>query len=251
MQNLPKNSVRDDSCDYVQEKRYFTGKDFCTFATTVSGGIATLCSGFNNVTGQYTELGKSPTGLWAMRYASCGDNVSAPTILWQVPLHSVDNNWPVSFRILWGSDVALSTSATFPVLYWSTISGGMQNSAGTVVRTGVAPTRPVTALSLAFGTTTKTSAAVNALTWSGYGKIAPLATGGFANQSFHPDADALNLELRFATLSLANVATNFIWVAAVEMLYTPKHMFGPQSTRQARHMMKTLGNQETDPTTNF
>lgn len=231
---LPKNSVRDDNIDKIITWRTFWARDFVTYATQSAGsggiGLSTLTSGFNPAAQVHlSQIGT--THHVGMRFSSVTTvaPASAPSIDFNVPLDDVDNNWPMYFRCEWTSSLAAAAS-TRPFFFYSTLTDG------------VAPSRPVTAMSIDAATSTKATPA-HALTMTRASILGKLGTGAFAYETFDPRANGLSVKLLFATLSEASstgVATDFLWVTRVQVGYTSKETFGTGSSREARFMSLPL-----------
>lgn len=238
--SLPKNCIQDANVDYKLKWRTWWAKDLVNFATTsVAGasGWSTLTSGYSSGGQGFLEAIGS-TQHMAIRFASCGSGVSAiaPGLDFNMDVEDVDNSHPIYFACEFTSASALA-SATTPTWYYSTITDGN------------APYRPATALTVAAPSTAK-AAVVNALKRTTPGYIGKLATGGFAQETLHPNVTGLTVRLCFSTLTNAAIASDFLYVTRVMVGYTPSMTFGQGSGRPARRMKLPLQSSEQDPTGN-
>jgi hypothetical protein len=238
--SLPKNCIQDSNIDYKRKWRTWWAKDLVNFATSssvASGGFSTLTSGFNPTAfGSLMQMGS--THHQAIRFASIGSGASAlaPSIDFNMDVEDIDNGHPIYFRCEFTTDAATAAALT-PQWYYSTLTDG--NAAN----------RPATAVTVAAASTAKaTTAQALKMTTSGY--LAPLATGGFANETLHPATTGLSIKLCFSTLTNAAVATDFLYITRVMVGYTPSMTFGQGSGRQARRMKAPLLTMEQDPSTN-
>lgn len=234
---LPKNCVRDDNVDKKLKVRTFWARDLVQFATTsVVSGFSTLTAGFNTSTPVVLQqLGT--TSMTALRFATAqGFNTSA-SIDFCHDLEDVDSNWPIYVRCEWTTD-ATAAATTRPIIYYSTLTDGQM------------PQRPATELTKQVATSTK-AAGIRILETTGWGYIAPLATGVAAYEVLPSETTGINFKITFASLTAAAVASDFLYVTRVQVGYTSRETFGSGSTREARHMAFPLGNIEADPSSDF
>jgi hypothetical protein len=71
------------------------------------------------------------------------------------------------------------------------------------------------------------------------GMIAPIATGTHAHQTFDPRTIAVGFNFKASAVSGITIATEFVYVLAVQLIYTPRLTFG-HSTRPARMLADGL-----------
>ena len=225
--------VRDSHIDKRMKQVFIRPSDFVTGATA-SGSAqgATLTAG-------YTLGANMPTPLWwvgnyrnsvpCLRFSSTTATV---TYVWRP--WDMDNAHPVYCRFWWTSDSANANVATFSVHY-STLSNGLIMATPTTALTRVVPS-------------VAKDAAVQEPVFTNLGMIAPLSTGAQAFQTFSPEIQAVNFAFHVSTLSNGAIATDFVHLLGMELLYTSKDTFGDGSRRQARYLPVILENQEADPT---
>ena len=227
---VPPGSVRDCHLDKRMKQMFLRPIDFVTGATCVDPGPATLTAGYPPGTGvPLWNIGSSRSGYNGLRFSGAGN----ATISYAWRPWDVDNAHPVYCRLWWTSDSLLANVATFDVTY-STVSAALILATPTTTLTQ----RPVSvAKAAAFGQPVFTR----------LGMIAPLATTAVAGQTFSPEIDAVTFAISVSTMSNGAIASDFVWLMGMELLYTSKDTFGDGSRRQARYLPVILGNQEADP----
>ena len=231
MSEPARGSIQDCHLDKRMKQLWLRPIDFVTGATNLSGGPTTLTAGYPPGTGALLwNVGSSRSGTSGLRFSAAG----AATISYDWRPWDFDNTHPVYCRVWWTSDSLLANVATFDVTY-STVSSGLIMATPTTTLTQ----RPVSVA--------KDAAAIEPV-FTRLGMIAPLATTALANQTFSPEIDAVKFAISVSTMSNGAIATDFVWLLGMELLYTSKDTFGDGSRRQARYLPVILGNQEADPT---
>ena len=230
--SFPLGVITDANIDYLLKREFLTPIRFVTAATTSSvgaSGPSTLTAGFNSTAAQLVNVGS--TLVNALRFSSTG---ATATAVWRPS--DVDNRWPVYARYAWTSDAAVASVATF-------------NSRFSLLSAGAAPSTPSTAYTKDVVADAK-AATSEAWTWTRWGAMTPLSTGPHAFQTFPATVDAVVFGVSVSSLTLAALATDFVYLYGVEVAYTPRLTFGDGSGREARHMNQPLavGPQEAGPT---
>ena len=231
MSEPAKGSIRDCHVDKRMKQVFLRPIDFVTGATCVTAGPATLTAGY--YAGTQVPLwcvGSSRSGTNGLRFSAAG----ASTISYSWRPWDLDNTHPVYFRYWWTSDSDLANVATFQTFFATT-------SSGLIMAT------PSTALTTQAVSVAKDAALIEPV-FTRLGMIAPLATTALANQTLSPEIETVNIAIQVATMSNGAIATDFVWLLGMELLYTSKETFGDGSRRQARYLPVILGNQEADPT---
>ena len=232
MSEPARGSIQDCHIDKRMRQVWVRPIDFVTGATASSAGTgATLTAGYTNGATVPTPLwnvGSFRSGISGLRFSTTAATVNYVWRPWDL-----DNTHPVYCRFWWTSDSALANIATFSVFY-STLSDGL------IMAT------PTTALTRAVPSVAKDAAVLEPV-FTNLGMIAPLSTGAQAFQTFSPEIQAVNFAFHVATLSHGAVATDFVHLLGMELLYTSKETFGDGSRRQARYLPVILENQEADP----
>ena len=232
---FPLGCVTDANIDYLLKRKFLTPILFIKAATetnVLASGPSTLTAGWNSTAAKYSEIAASQIG--GLRF----DSVAATcTAVWRP--YDVDNRWPVYVRYAWSSNAAVASVATF-------------NSRFGVFAAGEAVATPTTAYSRDIVTDAK-AAAATAWTWTRWARVGPLSTGPFAFQTFPATVDAVAFSVSVSSLTLAAVATDFVWLYGVEVAYTPRQTYGDGSGREARYMNQVLavGPQESGPATHI
>ena len=204
--------------------------DFVTGATSTAGGSATLTAGYPPGTGvPLWNIGSSRSSNYGLRFSGAGN--ATVTYTWRP--WDLDNTHPVYFRYWWTSDSDLANVATFQTFFATT-------SSGLIMAT------PTTALTAQAVSVAKDAALIEPV-MTRLGMIAPLATTAVAGQTFSPEIETVRFAIHVATMSNGAIATDFVWLMGMELLYTSKETFGDGSRRQARYLPVILGNQEADP----
>lgn len=212
---FPLGVVRDANVDYLLEREWLNPISFVTAATSTSLGPATLTSGFGVTGGLVAQVGNR-------RIAAIRLDVTAATIGYVWRPYKMDNRWPVYVRVAWTTDAAVASVATFTHAF-STITAG------------AAPATPSTGWTTAPVGVGK-AAAAHAWTWTRWGAIAATSGSSLPNQTFPDSVEAINFNIAVSSLTLAAVATDFVYVYGVEVAYTPRRTFGDGSGREARYM---------------
>lgn len=221
------NCVKNHHLDLVAKKAIIPASAFAT--GQITGASTVLTSGFGSGTPNIVELGTS--NMAAVRLAATTDELD-----WTWIPSDFDNRHPLYIRYLWTSDYGTANgTATFTTL-WSALATGSAAAIG------------ATALTKTHGASTKVAATARALYWSNYGIIAPLATGTFANHTLPVDTIALNFNVKASAVSGLTIGSDFVYICAVELSYTPRLTFG-SSNRPARLLVDGLSaNLELDVT---
>ena len=237
---LPKNCIRDEQIDYRLAVRDSFPSAWVTYSTASGGtqNVATLSAGFDYAALILIQPMGASRQLGA-RFSSIGNYLSAPQAVFPVSLEGVDNRQPVYFRVCWSTEATAANVQTRPVLVFSTISDNQVTAT------------PSTTLTHAIATDAKTNTTAHRPTWSDWGMITASSGGSFAYQTFDPLADGLLLGVRFASITNAAVATDFLWMLRLQMAFTPRMTFGYGSTREAHHVVRTLQDQAVPPTLEF
>lgn len=224
---MVKNEIKNQHIDYVAKRVYIPFSQFIT--GQVSGASTVLTSGMGSGTPNLVELGTS--NIPALKMAATTDELD---FLW-VP-SDFDNHHKLMIRYLWTSDYGTANgTATFTTLYTA-------HQVGTAVAGGA------TALSITPGASTKVSATARTLYWSKFGQLGPIATASNANQTFHPDTIALTFNVKVSAVTGITIASDFVYILGVELIYTPRLTFG-SNTRPARLLVNGLqSNVELDVT---
>ena len=232
MSEAARGSLRDHHFDYRLRSHWIDARDYVTGATSNTGGPATLTCGYTGG-GLNTPLQQiGNTRLWGAAIATLG-----ATLSYQWRPSDLDNRHPVYVRYWWTSSVADTAVATFNTVY-------------ATLTTDAAPLEPRTPANTAAVGVAKSATAL-ALTMTRPAKIGPLGTGAHAGSTFSLNAQAINLAVSVSSLTRAALATDFVWLHAVEVLYTPQDTFGDGSARQARFVDPPLQNMEVSPATDF
>lgn len=232
MSEPARGSIQDCHIDKRMKQHWIDARDFVTGATSTLGGPATLTCGYTNGTALGPTLwpvGSFRSGVYGVRIATTAATLNYVWRPWDF-----DNTHPVYCRFWWTSDSVLANIATFSVFY-STLSSGL------IMAT------PTTAINLAVPSVAKDAAALEPV-FTNLGMIAPVSTGAHAFQTFSPEIAAINFAFHVATMSAGAIATEFVHLLGMELLYTSKETFGDGSKRQARYLPVILENQEADPT---
>ena len=204
------NSIRNNHIDLNAKRIFIPAKDFVQ--SQVTGESVILDAGFGTGAAQLLELGTSAHG--AIRLEAVNDDVN---YLW-VP-DDFDNKHPLYIRYLWTSDYAVANgTATFTTLY-------------TAIKSGDAVAIGATALTKTHGASTKVSATARATYWSAYGAIAPIATGANAYQTFDPQTIAVSLNVVCSAVSGITIATDYVHLIGMQLVYTPRLTFGANGRR--------------------
>ena len=228
---MHKGEVRDCHIDKRMKQVWLRPIDFVTGATSTAGGYTTLTAGYPHGTGvQHWNIGSSRSSYYGLRFSGAGN----ATISYTWRPWDLDNTHPVYFRYLWTSDSDLANVATFQT-FFSTLT------------TGLIMATPTTALTTQTVSVAKDAALIEPA-FTRLGMIAPLSTGALAFQTLSPEIETVNFAIQVATMSNGAIATDFVWLMGMEILYTSKDTFGDGSRRQARYLPVILGNQEADPT---
>lgn len=215
---MQKNIVHNENIDFNAKKVIFPAQSFVT--GQITGASVVVTSGFGSGTPNLVQLGTSK--MPAMRLALTTDELD---FMW-VPV-DFDNRHPLYVRYLWTSDYAVANgTATFTTLYQ------------TINRAG-APSAPATACTIAAGASDKFSATARALYWSKFSVIAPIATGANANGTFDVGTNVINFNVRCTAVSGITIASDFVYIAAAELTYTPRLTFG-SSDRPGRMLIDGL-----------
>lgn len=213
-----KNVVKNAQLDFIQKRITLYAPQLVT--SQVSGASTVLTSGFGSGTPNLVELGTSNIG--AIKLAAITDEFDFLFLP-----DDLDNKHPLYIRYLWTSDYGTANgTATFTTLYKSFAVGDAIAAADT-------------ALSAVHGASTKAAAAARALYWSKYGKLAPLATGANAGHTLSPATVALAFNVKASAVSGITIGTDFVYVLAVQICYTPRLTFG-SSDRAARMLIDGL-----------
>lgn len=222
-----KNCVKNHHLDLAAKRVWVPAQEFVQ--SQVTGASVILDASFGTGAAQYLELGTSALG--AIRLEGATDDVN---YLW-VP-GDFDNRHPLYVRYLWTSDYATANgTATFTTLYTAHVAG-------------TAPTIGGTALTVTHGASTKVSATARALYWSKFGVIAPIATGANANHTFNPETIAVSFNVVCSAVSGITIASDYVWLLGMELVYTPRITFG-SNDRRARMLKDGLSaNLELDVT---
>jgi hypothetical protein len=209
---MQKNSIKNAHIDLVAKRLFIPAT--ALISGQVSGASTVLTSGLGSGTPNLVELGTS--GIGALKLAATTDEIDW---LW-IP-GDLDNRFRILVRYLWTSDYGTASgTARFDTLY-------------TVVAAGAALTQGATALNTLPGASTKTAATARAIYWSKYGQINPLATGAQAGQTLNQSTIAIAFDLKVGAVTGITIASDFVYVIGVELVYTPRITFG-RSTREAR-----------------
>src|SRR3990167_3329865 len=235
MSDPAKGIIRDCHVDKRLKQHWVDARDFVTGATSTLGGPATLTCGYTNgleLGATLWPVGSFRSGNYAVRIAS-----TAATLTYNWRPWDLDNTHPVYCRFWWTSPSVLANIATFSVFYAT-------RSSGLIMAT------PSTALTRVVPSVAKDAAAQEPV-FTNFGMIAPLATGAHAFQTLSPEIAAVNFAFHVASLSHGAIATEFVHMLGMELLYTSKDTFGDGSKRQARYLPVILENQEADPTSDI
>lgn len=224
---MEKNSIKNVHLDLIAKRVFIPAQDL--IQSQVSGASTILDAGFGTGAAQFLELGTSAIG--AIRLEATNDDVN---YLW-VP-GDFDNGQPLYIRYLWTSDYAVANgTATFTTLYKA-------------FKPGDAIAIADTALTIVHGASTKVAATARALYWSKYGVIAPLATGANAHQTFDSETIAIAFNVTCSAVSGITIASDYVHLLGMELVYTPRLTFG-RNTRRARLLMDGLvANRDLDVT---
>ena len=221
------NCVRNKHIDLLAKRVFIPASYFTT--GQVSGASTVLTSGLGSGTPNLVELGTS--NIAALKLAATTDELD-----WLWTPSDFDNSQRLLLRYLWTSDYGTANgTATFTTLY-------TPHSVGTAAAIGA------TALTVAHGASTKVSATARALYWSNYGIIAPTIAGQGAGLTFDPATIAVSFNVKASAVSGITIASDFVYVLGVELVYTPRLTFG-SSDREARLLKDGLqANLELDVT---
>ena len=231
--SFPLGAIVDSNIDYLLKREFLTPNLFVKAATEsgVGGGVgpATLTAGWNTTAAKYAQVAATEVG--ALRFDTAA---ATATAMWRP--YDMDNRWPVYVRYAWSSNAAVAAVATFTSRFG-------------VYAAGAALATPTSTYSQDIVSVAK-AAAATAWTWTRWAYIGPLSTGPFAFQAFPATVDAVAFSVSVSSLTLAAVATDFVWLYGVEVAYTPRLTFGDGSGREARYMNEILavGPQEAGPT---
>lgn len=213
-----RGAIRDAQLDYVMKRVFVRPQDI--LSGQVSGASTVLTAGLGSGTPNMVELGTS--GIGALKLALTTDEID----FYWVP-ENLDPSQRVLIRHLWTSDYATANgTATFTTLYNNHVEG-----AAAVIG--------ATALTKTHGAGTKVSATARACYWSPYGTI----KGG----TFGPTTLGVAIDVKCTAVTGITIASDFVYWLGMELLYTPKLMYGDGSRREARLMYAHLSNQEAGP----
>lgn len=237
MSEAPPGSLRDHHFDYRMRSHWIDARDFVTGATSTSAGPATLTCGYtgpgtNTPLAMILPAGGIGSMQWGAQIATVGATM---TYSWRPT--DFDNRHPLYIRQWWTSDSALASVATF-------------NTAFATLTVGAAPASPRTPTTRPAIGVAK-AAVADAMAMTRPAMIAPLATGANANQTFSVDNEVVNIAVSVSSLTNGALATDFVWLAGVELLYTPRLTFGDGSRRQARAFNVPLRDQEPNAIQDF
>lgn len=225
--SMHNNCVKNNHLDLIAKKVIIPASAFVQ--SQVTGASVILDAGFGTGAAQLLELGTSAHG--AIRLEAVNDDVN---YLW-FPT-DFDNRHPLLVRYLWTSDYASANgTATFTTLYKAFAAGDAIATADT-------------ALTVVHTASTKVSATARAVYWSPYGRIAPIATGAAAGQTFASSTIAIAFNTVCSAVSGITIASDYVHLIAMELSYTPRITFG-RSNRPARMLMDGMhANGELDVT---
>lgn len=230
--SFPLVVIEDANIDYLLKRQFITPIAFAKAATISNssvGGPATLSAGWNSTAAQLLNV--AATEHAALQFSS---TAATATAIFRPS--DMDNRWPLYVRYAWTSNAAVASVATFTSRFG-------------VIGAGFAPATPSSTYSKDIVADAKATAAT-AWTWTRWANVGPLNTGNFAFQTFPATVDAVAFSISVSSLTLAAVATDFVWLYGVEVAYTPRQTFGDGSGREARYMPQVLavGPQEAGPT---
>ena len=199
-----KGSIQDCHLNYRLASKWIAPTDYITGATTSgTGGPATLTCGYGptDTAPFFWQLGRN--GVYGVRFNNTTSTVSYTWRTWDL-----DNRHPIYVRHLWTSTAAVASVASFNTVF------------STVTTAGLIAT-PSTGLTRGMVGVAKGAAAFQPI-FTRPAAIAPLSTGALAFQTLTPENQAIVFNFAVSSLTLAAVATDFVWLLGTEILYTPR-----------------------------
>ena len=147
----------------------------------------------------------------------------------------IDNKFPIYVRHLWTTHARVGGSSGPAVLLrtrFSSVTSASRINTST------------TALDRTIDWSTKTSVPEFTPKWTGWGKIGPKGTGTLAYEGTFPENTVyftLDTDVQSVPATLV-IGSQFVYLIATEIEYTPRRTFGDGSRVEAHHLVSDISN---------